>query len=182
MDKILVCGLIACLVSIAVPIFTKDRNFYLFSIAVVFLGLIIAVWANSNSKVGFGDYIRADISIDSAAFDETNQQLEIFADGRRFLLPRQNLSLSDIEIIQQEGPKLTGLATVWLRPNNETITGLTATNLSIDARTIADVETSFYGRITNVGIGISILGLLLIPFHYFTTPKRSHSVTLTQKY
>lgn len=182
MDRILLFSIIAALVAVTVPAFTTNRNFYLVSLAMVLAGGMISVWGNESSKTDFDRYISREIRIESASFRESDEALLIFAERQQYILPRQNLSTTDLDIVRREGPRLAGPATIWLRPNSDAVTGVAASQLSLDARIIAVRESSLYIRFRSIGIVISVFGLLLIPFHYFTTPKIGKYISLTQKY
>lgn len=182
MGKILLYSIISALVAGLVPFFSTSRNFYYLALAVVLAGGAIGIWGHESSKIEFENYIPLEVWIESASFRESDEALLIFASGQRYILTSQNLSLGDLEIVRRDGPKLAGAATIWLRPNNKTIAGITATQMRLDAQLIAVKERSLFTRFRNVGIVISIFGLLLLPFNYFTTPKVREFTRLTQKY
>jgi hypothetical protein len=182
MDNFLTFSIISILVSLAVPFFMRKNNFHYFSILVVSAGALLAIWATSKTEVQIENYIRAEIDIEQAVFDKESGSLEIFTDGQSYTLRGHDLIESDIDLIEQQAPNLSGQATIWMSPDRHSITGISALNLTVDPVVIAERESSFYKRLRNVGLGLAILGLLLIPFHYFTSAKQGELGSLTQKY
>jgi hypothetical protein len=182
MGDFLLYGIIATLVSLLVPVLVKNRNFYFFSLAVILAGVALAVWGYKGSKISLENYIPKEVWIDGSVFRETDESIKIFAERQEYVFPKQNLSISDVEIVKREGSKLAGAATIWTRADDTIVTGIASIHLSIDAQAVLESERSLFKRFRNVGIGISVFGLLLFTFHYFTTPRNFASARLTQKY
>ena len=180
MDNIVTYSIIATLVSIAVPFFSKRHNFYFFSFLVVLVGSIVTIWANSNSEINSSHYTRHDVFIERAVFDHEEGRLDIFADGKKLLLSKQSLSRADIVVIEEAAPRLSGNATIWLR-DGSLVSGVNAPNLSIDPKAFAEREASLYSRFRIVGLIISIFGLFLVLFNYFTRSIKT-DMLLTRKY
>ena len=181
MERIITYSIVATLVSIAVPFFSKGRNFYFFPFLVILVGLIIAFWANCSSEIDSSDYAQHDVFIEHAVFDHEEERLDIFADGKKLLLSKQSLSRADIAVIEEAAPTLYGNATIWLQPNSNLISEVKAPHLSIDPRAFAEREASLYSRSRNVGFVISIIGLAMILFNYFTRSVNT-DMLLTRKY
>lgn len=180
MDKVLTYSMIAAVVSIAVPFFSRGRNFYFFSFLVVVAGSIIAIWANANSEVTPSDYTQHEIFIEHAVFDAKKEQLVIVADGKRLLLSNHSLSRADIAVVAEAASNLSGNVTMWLRDSN-LVSGINASNLSIDPKAFAEREASFYSRLRNVGLIISLFGLFMVGFSYLTRTIDTETL-LTRKY
>ena len=137
MDKTLLYGIISALVLAAVPVLTTNRNFYFFALAVILAGAAIGIWGHENSKTEFENYIPKDVWIESATFRESDKALLIFAGGQEYILPSQNLSTADLDIVGRSGLELAGPATIWFRSHNDIVNGITATQLSVDPRVVA---------------------------------------------